>query len=217
MAVLTADQTISDVDRFRRALTAGEAVARQGWLVTLGIAPAGPATGYGYIEQAEELPPSGGLRVFRVARFIEKPVLAAAQAMVASGRFSWNSGMFIWRVDRILEEFERQMPALFGHLSVIETALGSPSYAAALAGTWSQVTKQTIDYGVMEGASEVAVIPVDIGWSDVGSWASLGELLPADEDGNVVRGPHTAFQHRLHAQCIADRAQILPPFLEVEG
>jgi mannose-1-phosphate guanylyltransferase len=196
MAVLTADQTISDVARFRRVLMAAESVAQQGWLVTLGIAPAGPATGYGYIEQAEELQVLAGFRVFRVAQFTEKPDLEAAQEMVASGRFSWNSGMFIWRVDQILEEFERQMPDLYDRLSRIEAALGRLRYKAVIESTWTDLSKQTIDYGVMEGAGKVAVIPVDIGWSDVGSWASLGELLPTDEYGNVIRGPHTAIDTR---------------------
>jgi len=110
--------------------------------------------------------------------------------MVESGEYSWNSGMFVWRVGRILEELERQMPEFYVQLAEVEAALGTSGYEPALNRVWPQVARQTIDYGVMEGAEDVAVIPVDIGWSDVGSWASLSELLPADEKGNIIVGPH---------------------------
>jgi len=116
--------------------------------------------------------------------------------MVESGEYSWNSGMFVWRMDRIMAEFERQMPEFYVQLAEIEAALGTPGYEAALGQVWPRVVKQTIDYGVMEGAEDVAVIPVDIGWSDVGSWASLLELLPADEDGNTIIGPHVGIDTR---------------------
>jgi mannose-1-phosphate guanylyltransferase len=110
--------------------------------------------------------------------------------MVASGNYSWNSGMFIWQVQRILAEFERQMPEFYARLLEVEAALGTPEYEAVLGRVWPQVTKQTIDYGVMEGAQDVVVIPADIGWSDIGSWASLVELLPADAKGNTLVGEH---------------------------
>ena len=98
--------------------------------------------------------------------------------------------MFIWRVDRVLEEFQRQMPTLYAQLMEIGAALGTPDHDATLNRVWPQVARQTIDYGLMEGAKNVVVIPVDIGWSDIGSWASLAELLPADHNGNVVTGLH---------------------------
>ncbi|MEE8390363.1 MAG: sugar phosphate nucleotidyltransferase, partial [Anaerolineae bacterium] len=115
---------------------------------------------------------------------------------VDSGEYSWNSGMFIWRVERIVEEFQRQMPEFYVQLAEIEATLGTPGYEVALGRVWPQVVKQTIDYGVMEGADDVAVIPVDIGWSDVGSWASLLELLPADAEGNTVVGLHVGIDTR---------------------
>lgn len=110
--------------------------------------------------------------------------------MMQSGEHSWNSGMFIWRVDRILEEFEHQMPEFYAQLAEVAATLGTPAYEATLNRIWPQVTKQTIDYGVMEGAQGVAVIPVSIGWTDIGSWGSLLALLSADEDGNILIGPH---------------------------
>jgi mannose-1-phosphate guanylyltransferase len=190
MAVLTADHFIREEARFRRVLDAAGEVARRGHLVTLGITPTSPSTGYGYVKQGEALGAIGDYPFYRVDRFTEKPELETAKRMVESGTYSWNSGMFIWRVERILEEYERQMPEFYAQLMQIDSALGTSNFDEVLGRIWPQVEKQTIDYGVMEGARDVAVIPVDIGWSDVGSWASLSELLPADDAGNVVVGPH---------------------------
>ena len=128
--------------------------------------------------------------VFRVARFTEKPELDVARQMVASGKYSWNSGMFVWRVDRILEEFQSQMPNLYAQLMDVKAGLGNLQYKAVLLQAWSRVAEQTIDYGVMEHAKDVAVIPIDIGWTDVGSWASLAELLSPDQEGNIFVGPY---------------------------
>lgn len=196
MAVLTADHYIADVARFRQVLVAAEQVARDGHLVTLGIKPSSPATGYGYIKQGKSLGEVAGFPVFRAERFTEKPSAETALRMVESGEYSWNSGMFLWRVDQIMDEFERQMPELYVQLAEIEATLGTPGYRATLSRVWAQVAHQTIDYGVMEGAEDVVVIPVDIGWSDVGSWTSLAELLPADEEGNVIVGPHVGIETR---------------------
>jgi mannose-1-phosphate guanylyltransferase len=196
MAVLTADHFISKIDHFRRALAAAAQIAQEGHLVTLGIRPSFPSTGYGYIKQGASLGEVDGFRVFGAERFTEKPGSETAIHMVESGEYSWNSGMFIWRVDRIMEEFQRQMPDFYVQLVEIEAALGTPGYEAALERVWPQVARQTIDYGVMEGAEDVAVIPVDIGWSDVGSWASLMELLPVDEGGNTIVGPHVGVDTR---------------------
>ena len=196
MAVLTADHFIAETARFRQVLAAAAQVAEEGHLVTLGITPSSPSTGFGYIKQGESLGMVEGFPVFRAERFAEKPSLETALHMVESGEYSWNSGMFIWRVDRILEEFQRQMPEFYVQLAEIEATLGTPGYEATLNRVWPQVVRQTIDYGVMEGAQDVAVIPVDIGWSDVGSWASLSELLPADEGGNTIVGPHVGIDTR---------------------
>ncbi len=196
MAVLTADHFIADTARFRRVLAAAAQVAEEGHMVTLGITPASPSSGYGYIKQGKGLVTTGGFPIFCVERFTEKPSPETALHMVKSGEYSWNSGMFVWRVGRILDEFQRQMPEFYAQLAEVEAALGTSRYEPALGRVWPQVTKQTIDYGVMEGAEDVAVIPVDIGWSDVGSWASLSELLPADEEGNIIVGPHVGINTR---------------------
>ncbi|MGD2176546.1 MAG: mannose-1-phosphate guanylyltransferase [Anaerolineae bacterium] len=194
MAVLTADHFIANVERFRRALVAAAEIAEVGYLVTLGIEPSSPSIGYGYIHQGEKLDQIDGFDVFSVQRFTEKPSKETALHMVESGEYTWNSGMFIWRVDRIIEEFQVQMPDLSVTLAEVEAGLGTRGYQPTLDRVWPQVTKQAIDYGVMEGAEDVAVIPVDIGWSDVGSWASLAELLAEigdqDDSGNIVVGQH---------------------------
>ena len=181
MACLTADHYIGDEARFRDVLAAAAHVAGQGFLVTLGIKPTYPSTGYGYIQRGAALQTIGGWEVFRAARFKEKPKLPEAEAFVADGLHSWNSGMFIWRVDRILAEFARQMPGFYRRLLEIEAA------PEALARVWENAPTTTIDYGIMEGADEVAVIPAEgLHWSDIGSWDSLLEVLAPDEAGNVV-------------------------------
>ena len=189
MAVLTADHFINDTVQFRRALEAASLMAQNGHLVTLGIKPASPSTGFGYIQQGESMGTADYFPVFRVELFIEKPALEVARQMVTNGKYSWNSGMFIWRVDRILAEFQSQMPELFAHLMEVEAALRGPDHKAVLERVWNQVAEQTIDYGILEHAHDVVVIPVDIGWTDVGSWASLAELLPPNQDGNIFVGP----------------------------
>jgi mannose-1-phosphate guanylyltransferase len=190
MAVLTSDHYISNEEQFRQALETAATVAQDGYLVTLGIKPTSPSTGYGYIEQGQTLGMINGFQVFQVERFIEKPASDVAHQMLLSDKYSWNSGMFIWRVDRILEEFQIQMPELFGRLMEVQAALGGLEAKKVLEEAWMQMAEQTIDYGVMEHAVDVAVIPVDIGWTDVGDWGSLAELLPQDQDGNVFVGPY---------------------------
>ncbi len=189
MAVLTADHHIAYPDRFLQALENAAVSAMDGNLVTLGIKPSSASTGYGYIRQGKFLANLEGFDVFHAEQFFEKPDQETANKMVRDGEFSWNSGMFVWRVDRILEEIERQMPDLYLQLIRIKAALGKPGYATVLGEIWAQVIQQTIDYGVMEHAERVVVIPVDIGWTDIGSWGSLFDLLPVDQDGNISIGP----------------------------
>jgi len=190
MVVLTADHYITEAEEFQHALRAALQVAQTGSLVTLGIKPTSPSTGFGYIQHGAALSMIEGFPAYRVERFIEKPDQDAASAMLNSGEYSWNSGMFIWRVDCILAEFERQMRDFYSQLSEVAATLQTPEYETTIQRIWPRVTKQTIDYGIMEHAQDVAVIPVSIGWTDVGSWGSLLTLLPANQDGNIVIGPH---------------------------
>lgn len=196
MAVLTADHLIKNTVKFRQVLAAAEEVAQQGYLVTLGIKPTFPSTGYGYIRQGEALPFGGDFPAYEAQRFVEKPAPLTAQQMVSSGKYSWNSGMFIWQVARILEEIENQMPDFYQQLLLVDGVLDSDHYEQTLNEIWPTIEKETIDYGVMEGAKKVAVIPVDIGWADVGSWASVFSILPADAHGNRVMGEHVGMDTR---------------------
>ncbi len=190
MAILTADHFIADVARFRRALGAAAEAARQGYLVTLGITPTHPATGYGYIQMGEPLGTYAGLAVHRALKFKEKPDEAHARQFLADGRHVWNSGMFIWQTSDILEEIARQMPALYAgveRISAAWSAQGEQPHAVIRA-VWEDLESQTVDYGIMEGARQVAVIPAEgLGWNDVGSWDALFDVLPLDEHGNALR------------------------------
>ena len=196
MAVLTADHHVGDAQRFQRVLMAAAEMAQSGRLVTLGITPTFASTGYGYIRRAEKLDTVDGFDVYRAIRFTEKPDGPMAQAFLESGLYSWNSGMFIWHVKAIRKEFECQMPKLFAQLSDIEGSLGTTDEQAVVERVWSGVEAQTIDYGIMEHARQVAVIPVQIAWNDIGSWQTLMALLDADESGNVLTGKHLTLDTR---------------------
>jgi len=189
ITILTADHLIPNVKAFQSTIQAAMQVARQGYLVTLGIHPTYAATGYGYIHRGNELFKVNNLPVFNVLRFKEKPDLTSAEAFIAGGDHDWNSGMFIWTVERIWEEIQRQMPDLAGRLKNIESEWNSTKFQQVLSGEWQGIVPQTVDYGIMENAERVAVIPAaDLGWSDVGSWDSLFEVNPTDEKGNLVIG-----------------------------
>jgi mannose-1-phosphate guanylyltransferase len=140
-------------------LGAAESVATDGSLVTLGIRPSSASTGFGYIQQGSTLGERIGFKFFAVQRFTEKPDPTSASQMVKSGDYSWNSGMFVWRADRIVEEFRHQMPEFYAQLAEVEAVLGTPGYKPTLKRVWPRVAKQTIDYEVMEVAENVAVIP----------------------------------------------------------
>jgi mannose-1-phosphate guanylyltransferase len=188
MAVLTADHYIQNVDKFRQVLAAAVKMARAGHIVTLGIQPGFPATGYGYIRRGQLVQQIDGFDVYTMEAFVEKPDAARAAEFLATGLYSWNSGMFAWQIGRIMAEFARQMPEFYAQLEVIGAALGTPRQADAVAEVWPQVRKETIDYGIMEGAPDVVVIPADIGWADIGDWSAVYQLHEADAAGNVVVG-----------------------------
>jgi mannose-1-phosphate guanylyltransferase len=187
MAVLTADHFIGDPEGFREVLTAAGEVATQNQLVTLGLTPSFPSTGYGYVERGQWLMNAHGFAVYRVRAFREKPDLVTAKKFMVDGRHSWNSGMFVWKVDRFLDELSHTMPDFYQQLMRIDAAIDTADQAATLHEVWPQVQPQTVDYGVMEQARDVAVIPAEFGWNDVGTWATLLDILPGDAQGNVIR------------------------------
>jgi mannose-1-phosphate guanylyltransferase len=186
MAVLPADHFIRDEEEFRAALLRAEAAAADWNLVTLGIVPTGPETGYGYIEAD---PGQGTGEVLPVKRFVEKPPREKAFEFVASGNFFWNSGMFVWRTDVILDRIRTHMPDLWAGLSILDVPAGMGhlhSLKEQVTHLYGRIEAQSIDYGVMEKAEGVVVLPSSFGWSDVGSWSAVPEIMEAGLDGNVV-------------------------------
>lgn len=184
MAVLTADHVIGNEDLFIRLLEQAYDLAQAGHLVTLGITPEYAATGYGYIKTGKKIK---GSAARRVTKFVEKPNQETAETYLKMGEYFWNSGMFVWRSDRILQEFERQMPELFRLLLEIGDHYEKDDFQQVLKRKWKEIEPQTIDYGIMEKANDVVVLPAEnLGWSDVGSWDSLYRLLEGDENGNVA-------------------------------
>jgi len=187
MLVLPADHFIRNRDLFHLVMRVAVQVARKDYLVTLGITPTFPATGYGYIQRDAALPEQFDYPVYRVLHFTEKPDEAKARLMLAGGDHSWNSGMFVWRSACILDEFSRQMPDLKAALGRIGAAWGTSEQEAVIRSEWPRLKPETIDYGIMEHAANVAVLPAGgLEWSDVGSWDSLFDVLLPDKGGNVV-------------------------------
>lgn len=188
LAVLPADHVILNVAAFQSALQAAEQAAEQGALVTLGIEPDMPHTGYGYIQRGELRTASTAdqLPIYAVKRFAEKPNLATAQAFLAEGGYYWNGGIFVFRADVMMAEIERQMPDLFANLKEIESYLDKPDLAAHFDHAWARVPSISIDYGIMEGAASVAMVPLLAGWNDVGSWDALQQVMQPDESGNYI-------------------------------
>ncbi|MDE2637390.1 MAG: sugar phosphate nucleotidyltransferase [Chloroflexota bacterium] len=188
VAILPADHHIVQRDKFCRILEAAWKVAQDGKIVTLGISPSYPATGFGYIQQGQAITEVDGFKVYQSRRFTEKPDIVRATQFLASGQYSWNSGMFIWRVDRAMRDFERHQPAIFAMCSYLQSAFDAPDYEAKLIDIWETMPSLSIDFAVMEKADNIAVIPDDIGWSDVGNWTSLYDVLPQDKFGNCIKG-----------------------------
>ncbi len=194
MVVLPADHFIADVEGFMRTIRAAAAVARDGAIVTLGVAPNRPETGYGYIHIGAEVGKSSETPYFKVRRFVEKPDYQTALGYLASGDYLWNSGVFIFTARTILQEIEACMPALHGGLVEIERAIGAPDYDATVERVYDRIESVSIDYGVMEKTSRpIYVFKADFGWSDVGSWQALYDLRRAecDEHGNLSLGDST--------------------------
>ncbi|MGE5463320.1 MAG: mannose-1-phosphate guanylyltransferase [Syntrophothermus sp.] len=186
MAILTADHFIRNKALFGDLIRTAFDVASRDYLVTLGITPTSASTGYGYIEQGDPLEAEYMYPVYRVRRFREKPDQETAEQLLRSGNHSWNSGMFVWKADTILSEFEKQMPELFTAVTQISDAWDTPRQEEIVRSLWTGLKTETIDYGIMEKAGQVAVLPAGgLGWSDVGSWDSLFEVLAPDLNGNV--------------------------------
>lgn len=187
--VFPADHVIGDEPRFRSAMAAGaRLVDREGGLLTFGVQPTRPETGYGYLEAGPEHSSDGVWTIHRLERFVEKPNADRARRYIESGRFLWNAGIFAWRAGDLLDEVWRQLPELAAGLERLAPALDGEAADAALAEVYPSLPATSVDFGIMEGAQHCWVMPVDFPWSDIGSWPALAETLPADATGGLARG-----------------------------
>jgi mannose-1-phosphate guanylyltransferase/mannose-6-phosphate isomerase len=183
LLVLPSDHLINDIPRFHQAISQAASLAGQGKLVTFGIQPTAPETGYGYIKAAAGEGPRA------IERFVEKPDLDTAQGYVASGEYYWNSGMFLFRASRYLEELERLQPQILTACrSAWEKARRDDDFIRLDAEAFTASPSDSIDYAVMEKTADAAVVPLDAGWSDVGSWTALRDVSAQDNDGNAHHG-----------------------------
>ena len=199
MAVLPADHYIEQPQRFREIMSAAIDVARQpGRMVVLGIPATRPETGFGYVERMGEPLTSRNFPVFAVCRFTEKPELKLAREYVASGNYHWNAGMFFWRVSAFLENLKSFLPKTHAALEKLAEFIGTRSYERRLRSIYPKLENISVDYAVLEpatraeGPPRVFVIPAEVGWSDIGSWAAVYQLLAKKPGENVFAGPgHT--------------------------
>jgi mannose-1-phosphate guanylyltransferase len=191
MVVLPADHSIPDGIAFRTSLyQAAEVVQHHDMLMTLGVKPTFPATGYGYIQVGDPLSTPDGSGAHRAKRFIEKPPAATATSFVSSGEYVWNCGIFVWRARTILQEIRTYLPALWQGLETYWEALATSRQTEERHHYYLQLPNISIDHGVLEHSSRVGVLPVEFAWSDVGSWRALTDFASADADGNTVIGKH---------------------------
>ena len=183
---MPADHIIKDSDKFLETLkTAAKFSSENKGLVTIGIQPTRPETGYGYIQIDED---SGKDDVYKVLTFAEKPNYATAVNFIKSGDFFWNSGMFIWKIDTILEEIKLLMPDLYEGLIKIKEQINNPDFHNILSEVYGHLKSISIDYGIMEKSDKVFLVKGQFSWSDVGSWEAVYELSEKDNDGNVKVG-----------------------------
>lgn len=195
MAVLPADHFIAQPDRYRKIVAAALELAREpGRMIVLGIPPTRPETGFGYVERMGEAIGSNGFPAYAVRRFTEKPVIELAKQYVASGEYHWNAGMFFWRVSTFLENLKRFLPKTHEALESLAETIGKKSYDRRLRAIYPRLENISVDYAILEnatrqeGAPQAFVIPAEVGWSDIGSWAAVYELLSKLPDDNVLAG-----------------------------
>jgi mannose-1-phosphate guanylyltransferase len=192
MIVLPADHLIENVEEFTRAVKAGlKFIEQQDAIITMGIVPTHPETGYGYIQYIEDAyynVDENNVGIFKVKTFAEKPSLDVARVFLESGDFLWNSGMFIFRADVILKEMEKQLPDLYHAMKKIEKAIHSSNYQKILEQVFAEIKSISIDYGIMEKANNVFVIKADLKWSDLGSWDEVYRLRTKDKNNNAIIG-----------------------------
>ncbi len=210
MVVLPADHLIIDEDLFLGTLRSAVAVARRKQvLVTLGIRPLAPETGYGYIETGESEGAVQGHSFYRVRSFHEKPDPEKAKQYLEKGNFFWNSGMFVWQAAVVLEAMRKHLPGLHADLQKLEPFLGTGEFDAGIKRIYPDLESISIDYGVMEKADNVLMVPADFGWNDLGTWASMKQIWPRDDQDNVHQGQVLALGSQHNVVYSPDRLCVL--------
>lgn len=189
MLCCPADHIIGDEEEFEKlVLSASDLAAERDVMITFGIEPGYPATGYGYIEAGEDAGELEGRSFCRVVNFHEKPDISRAKAYLERGSFYWNSGIFVWRPSVFLAAWERYVPDGVEPLREIAASLGTPSEKATVEAAYPRMPSISVDYAILEKADNVLVAPVDLAWNDVGSWDALFDLLPVEQSGNIEKG-----------------------------
>ncbi len=186
MCVLPADHFIADEEAYRACIKEAMGIAKKtDGLVTIGIRPDCPATGYGYIACGEKLPKT---EAYRAAAFREKPDRETAKGYLSSGNYLWNAGIFVWKISSILAAYQAHLPAMYEEMMKLYDDIGTKYETQRLESVYPLLENISVDYGIMEKAEEVYVLPCDCGWNDVGSLDALALMLPKDTDGNAIRG-----------------------------
>lgn len=185
MGSFAADHMIADVTAFEHALRTAIESAQRGYLTTIGIQPDRPETGYGYIERTDALALPDA---YLARRFVEKPDLETARHFLESGRYVWNASMFVWRIDVFLEAFQQVQPAIFERLAELAAIWDDAEQDDRIERIWLDLPTITIDQGLMEHVDEFVVVPVEMGWSDIGDWNGFSDVLPPDDAGNSLHG-----------------------------
>jgi len=197
MCVFPSDHYIKDKEGFKRTVERAADIAEgSDHLVTIGIRPTFPATGYGYIKLIKDSGSSYLGTAYDVEEFVEKPGFEVAKGYVESGEYLWNSGMFVWKVSKIISDFKRFLPKLYRRLEELSKHMGEDSESEMLHSIYPELLNISIDYAIMERSDDVIVVPGDFGWNDVGSWDALGAIFDTDEHGNIVRGDNISIDTR---------------------
>jgi mannose-1-phosphate guanylyltransferase len=208
--VTPADHRIEPAQEFRRAVQVAVQLAEESprSLVTLGISPTYPATGYGYIQRGPELARRQGIRVFRVQRFREKPDAASAAQMIATGEYFWNAGIFVWKAATILECLKENQPAIHAGIERIADAWATPQRDRVFEREYQALPRLSIDFAVMEKAKDVLVVEAPFQWDDVGSWLAVERMSPQDAEGNTILARHCGLRTQ-NCIIVGDAARLI--------
>lgn len=208
--ILTADQIMGDIDVYQKTLRESMALAgSQDTLLTIGIRPSSPSTGFGYIESGETVGERDGIQFLKVKRFVEKPDQRTAEQFLAAGRYYWNSGMFVWSTAAFASALARHCPTLHAMARRLSATVGTPAFEASLRAEYEQLARISVDYALMEKADNIVMARGTFAWDDVGSWTALANHVPADAAGNVVLGTCEGLESKGNIVVSRDRVTAL--------